>query len=86
MKVKFKVNLKGLNELMKSPEMQTALTEAGQAVRNSLGEGYKVETAVLDFIAITRVRAESQEAIKESFRDNTLLTALSGSGLRMTKG
>lgn len=90
MKVKFKVNLRGLNELMKSPEMVAALENAGQAVMQSAGEGYKMDTIVntakSEFIAITRIEAESKEAVRDCLRNNRLLTALSGSGLRMTKG
>lgn len=90
MKVKFKVNLLGLNELMKSPEMVAALEEAGTAVMNAAGKGYKMDTIVntskSKYIAITRVEADSKAAIRDCLKNNRLLTALSGSGLRMTKG
>ena len=43
--VKFELNLAGLNELMKSSEMQNALLEAGQAVaRNAGSEPIKVSS------------------------------------------
>lgn len=86
MKVKYKTNLKGLNELMKSPEMQNALTEAGNAVQRSAGDGYEVETETLNFIAITRVKAETTKAVRDCHKNNTLLTALGSVGLRMKKG
>ena len=38
--IEFKLNLPGLNELMKSPEMQAALDTAGERVRDIAGEGY----------------------------------------------
>lgn len=90
MTVKYKTNIKGLNELMKSPEMVAALEEAGTAVMQSAGQGYKMDTIVntskSKYIAITKVEADTKEAIRDCYKNNTLLTALSSSGLRMTKG
>ena len=83
--VEFELNLKGLNELMKSPEMQNCLKEAGEAVAQRAGEGFEVDVHNADFAAVCYVDAKSKEAVKASFNDNTLLTALSSSGLSMTK-
>mgnify|MGYP006896794247 CR=1 FL=1 len=38
--VKFELNLQGLNELMKSPEMQSALDDAGAQVAMIAGSDY----------------------------------------------
>jgi len=84
-KVKFKLNLQGLNDLMKSAEMQSALLEAGETVAKSAGSGYEAEVHTASYIAISNVYANSTEAYRENMKNNTLLTALSGAGLRMSK-
>lgn len=83
--VKFKLNLKGLNELMKSSEMQSALLEAGEAVASSAGDDYAAEVHTANWIAISNVYPNSRKAAHENFKDNTLLKALSTAGLRMSK-
>ena len=83
--VKFKLNLPGLNELMKSAEMQSALLEAGQAVANSAGGDYAAEVHTANWIAISNVYPDSKQAANENFRYNTLLKALGSVGLSMEK-
>lgn len=83
--VKFKLNLKGLNELMKSSEMQAALIEAGKAVAQSAGADYAAEVHTANWIAISNVYPDSRRAAHENFTDNTLLKALGSSGLRLSK-
>ena len=43
-KVDFELNLPGLNELMKSGEMQGILKQAGEATAGVAGEGFETET------------------------------------------
>ena len=83
--VEFKLNLLGLNDLMKSAEMQSALLEAGQTVAGIAGEGFAAEVHVANFRAISNVYPENKEAAKENYKDNTLLKALGASGLSMVK-
>lgn len=83
--VKFELNLLGLNELMKSAEMQSALKEAGQSVANAAGDEYAAEVHTANWIAISNVYPNSKKAAHENFKDNTLLKALQSSGLRMSK-
>ena len=83
--VKFKLNLKGLSDLMKSGEMQSALLEAGEVVAKTAGDGFEAEVHTADYIAISNVYANSQEAYRENMKNNTLLTALGSVGLRMSK-
>lgn len=85
MGVKFKLNLKGLNELMKSPEMQDCLREAGETVAQKAGEGFEVDVHEAKYAAICYVDAKSKDAVKKCFKNNTLLKALGSSGLPMTK-
>lgn len=84
-KVKFKLNLPGLNELMKSGEMQEALLEAGNAVAHSAGSNYAAEVHVANWIAISNVYPDSKQAAHENFKDNTLLKALGSVGLKQSK-
>lgn len=84
-RVKFKLNLPGLNELMKSPEMQDALLEAGQAVAQAAGSDYAAEVHTASWIAISNVYPDSKTAAHENFKDNTLLKAIGSVGLKQTK-
>ena len=83
--VEFKLNLLGLNDLLKSNEMQNALLEAGEMVAGMAGEGYAAEVHVANYIAISNVYPDTKEAAKENYKDNTLLKALGASGLSMVK-
>ena len=82
-KVKFELNLPGLNELMKSGEMQDALTSAGNAVARAAGGDYGVRTHVASYVAITNVYPDSQEAALKNYQENTLVKALGSAGLGM---
>jgi len=84
-KVKFDLNLPGLNELMKSGAMQSILTEKGQRVAASANASatvkdarYGMDTKTINWIAVTTVRAENSEAVRDCLENNTLLKALGG--------
>lgn len=87
--VDFELDLAGLNELMKSSEMQAALKEAGGAVANvasgAYGEEYGTETRVLSFVAIQNVYPATKAAAIDNYRHNTLVTAAGATGLTMQK-
>lgn len=83
--VKFKLNLPGLNELMKSPEMVEALLDAGEAVANAAGSDYAAEVHLANWIAISNVYPNSKHAAHENYTSNTLLTALGSIGLKQSK-
>lgn len=84
--VKFKLDLDGLREIMKSKEMIECLEAGGKAVKDVAGSGYEMDTITRDYIAITRVAPATSEARRENLKENTLLKALGSVGLRMTKG
>lgn len=84
--VRFELNLKGLNELMKSPEITEAVYEAGKAVAEAAGEGYAAEVHQARYISISNVYGETEKAKRENLRDNTLLKAVGAVGLSQTKG
>lgn len=83
--VKFELNLPGLNELMKSPEMQAVLDSAGAQVASIAGSDYAASPNTGRWIGFSNVYPNSKRAAHENFKDNTLIKALSASGLRMSK-
>lgn len=60
--VKFELNLPGLNELMKSPEMQGVLNSAAAQIAGNAGSGEgSVERAhSISFVAIASVRGSNE--------------------------
>ena len=85
--VKVKLNLAGVNELMRSPEIQAALTEAGKTVAKSADGGtYEARTHLASYVAITNVYPADKKAAKANRKDNTLLKAVGAVGLPTRKG
>ena len=84
-KVKFELNLPGLNEVMKSPEMQSVLLEAGQKVANAAGSEYAAEVHTANYIAISNVYPANAKAAHDNYTNNTLLKAVGSAGLRTSK-
>ena len=77
--VKFELNLAGLNELMKSGEMQGVINGAAHRIAAAARAGYEVETAhPLSFVAIGSVRAATAEARRDNNKHNTLEKAAGG--------
>lgn len=88
--VDFKLNLKGLNEVMKSSEMKALLdSTANQIAENAqasasknikgASEGYTVEAAHdIKFISIASVRTTNFAARLDNSRHNTLEKAIGG--------
>ena len=85
-KIEVKIDIHGLNELMKGPEIQAHLKTAGDAVARSAGTDYDSSVHVADFVAIANVYPNSKEAAKENYESNTLLKAISSVGLNTRKG
>ncbi|MCR4903890.1 MAG: hypothetical protein K6A23_13595 [Butyrivibrio sp.] len=87
----FELNLKGLNQLMKSMEMQQALNDAGREVEFIAGEtsgetyGHRTHVDGMRWIAVCNVYPETPEARKDNFENNTLLKALGNAGLHTHK-
>lgn len=85
-KVEVKLNLKGINEVMKSGEIQSACENAARAVGTMSGIETDVQSGTINYIAYANVYPATKEAAKENFEDNTLLKAVSSVGLKLTKG
>lgn len=89
-KVQFELNLRGLNELMMSAEMQSHLDACGASVaaaaRDMQGKNYGHRTHVADYVAITNVFPADYRAGIDNNTHNTLEKALGVAGLPRTKG
>lgn len=80
---KFELNMAGLNELMKSPEMEAALEAAGQSVARSAKGNYGVRVHQATWVAIANVYPEDEESFKNAVLSGALTRALSSAGLKM---
>ena len=88
-KVKFELNMKGLNELMKSTEMENAIRDAAGAVVNYAGPGVDAEIDTVwdgKWVVGAKVSAESEDAKKDNLENNTLIKAANSAGLSFKKG
>ena len=88
-KVDFELDIQGLQELMKSSEMQQILQETTADVANKAsmqtgGETFGQDLRVVNYVAIGTVFPQSEAAAKASYQDNVLEKSLSG--LPRTKG
>ena len=72
----FKLNLKGVAELMKSQEMQDILKEHATTIKNRAGDGYEQDIHVGKNRANAMVKAETFKAKKDNSKNNTLLKAV----------
>lgn len=78
-KIKFELDLRGLNELMKSGEMQGVLNAAAAQIASAAGEGHEVEAAhPIRFVAIASVRAVTYDAYYGDMQNHTLESAAKG--------
>lgn len=82
-KVQIELNLQGINEMMKSEEIQAHLQAAGNAVANAAGVGYAAQTSTIRWVAITNVYPDTKEAAHDNFKNNSLLKAVGSVGLKM---
>ena len=77
-KVYFVRNPSAFAELMQCPEMQDILRETAEAVRSRCGDGYEVSVHIGPNRANASVSAETPEAKRDNWENNTLLKALGG--------
>ena len=72
----FKLNRKGVAELMKSQEMQGVLKEHATTIKDRVGDGYEQDIYVGNNRANAMVKAETFKAKKDNSKNNTLLKAV----------
>ena len=77
-KVKFRLDRAGVRELLRSPEAMSVCRDYANAVQSRVGEGYEVTTHVGRNRVNASVHAETYEARKDNYDNNTLLKALGG--------
>lgn len=74
--IEFKLNPKGVGELLKCEELQDYMQSIGEGVASRAGEGYAADTRAGKKRAHTFVKAVTKEAYFENLNENTLLKAL----------
>lgn len=74
--VKFVLNRKGVEELLKSNEIQKDLFERGKRVQETAGSDYELDARVGKKRANVQITAKSIKAKKSNLKHNTLLKAL----------
>ena len=77
-RVDFKLNRAGVRELLRSGEMASICREHANKVKNAAGDGYEVTTYTGRNRVNASVHAETDEARKDNYENNTVLKALGG--------
>ena len=72
----FKLNRKGVAELMKSQAMQNVLKEHATTIKNRAGDGYEQDIYVGKNRANAMVYADSIKAKRDNKKNNILLKAV----------
>ena len=75
-KMQFKLNRKGVADLMKSAEMQEVLKGYATNIRNRCGDGYEQDIYVGKNRANAMVSATTYQAKADNLRNNTILKAV----------
>lgn len=78
-KVKFELNRAGVRELLRSQEAANVCRSYAAEVQGRAGDGYEVTTYIGRNRVNASVHAETYEARKDNYDNNTLLKALGGS-------
>ena len=77
-KVKFELDKNGGRDLLRSQEVLNVCKCYAESARSRAGEGYEVTTYVGRNRANASVHAETYEARKDNYENNTLLKSLGG--------
>ena len=75
-KVQVELNSEGVRELLRSPEMAAICQAQARAIAGRAGSGYSVSTYTGTSRVNASVMAETQEAIRDNLKNNTLLKAV----------
>ncbi|EGS34224.1 hypothetical protein [Finegoldia magna] len=75
-KFRFRLNKKGVSQLLHSDEMKNVLEERAAVVKNRCGDGYASDVVDEKTRAFVSVYASSSKARQENIKNNTLLKAL----------
>ena len=72
----FKLNYKGVGELLKSEPMQKILSDYATNIKNRCGDGYEQDIYIGKSRANAMVTATTFQARKDNMDNNTLLKAV----------
>ena len=72
----FKLNSKGVREMLRSEEVKAMLRERAEAIKGRAGDGYEVSTFAGKTRANASVKATTIKAIRDNKKNNTLLKAV----------
>lgn len=75
-KFRFKLDKRGVGQLLNSDEMLSVVEQYGNNVKNRCGDGYNVSSAKGKERVHANVYAESKKAKKDNLNNNTLLRSL----------
>ena len=75
-KMQFKLNRKGVADLMKSAEMKEVLKGYATGIRNRCGDGYEQDIYVGKNRANAMVSAVTYQAKADNLKNNTILKAV----------
>lgn len=78
MSKKFKLNRKGVRQLMQSQEMQAVLREKASQIAARCGDGYEQDIMVGKNRANAMVTASTYAAKRDNSKNNTILKAVRG--------
>lgn len=78
-----KLNLPGINEVMKDPEILAACEQAAREVGSISGIETDIESGTINYIAYANVYPATEEAAKENYENNSLLKAASSAGYKL---
>jgi hypothetical protein len=73
---KFKLNRKGVRELLQSQEAMNVVTSYAYSIKDRAGDGYEVTYMVGKTRVNASVAAMTEEARKDNLENNTLLRAV----------
>ena len=75
-KSKFQLNYAAVGQLLKSSEMQSVLEDKAKNIKQAAGSGYAQDIYVGKTRANAMVYAETYQAKKDNYKNNTLLKAV----------
>lgn len=74
--LKIELNSQGISNLLKSEEMKSVLSEHARQIASRCGDGYATDVVVGKTRANASVIAQTAEAVRDNYKNNTVLKAL----------
>lgn len=74
--VKFEPDSAGIQAFLKSGAVSELVSEYGAKVAARAGDGFESDTRTGKYRAICRIKPTTKQALRDTYRNNTLLKAL----------